>query len=360
LISKGSILLFYSFWLALAFSLPTSAQQPATASQEVVREFNPATNVFTRSAPYPIWALPALDIPSLATHGPIQVLYSESQYFASSTPAQLQLRAFRVNDQSTLKDVGQFAIEFVPAYEKLHLHSVRIIRGGVVTDKTPSVNVRFLQRETGFESGVYSGVVSATLVTADIRVGDIFYAAYTRVGSNPVFGDRNTQSSGWDTGAQTGLRRVVMTTTPDRPIAWQMYGDTDSKKVTPTITSHQGFVATVFEERNLAALTLEPQIPSDFIFGRYLQFSEFKNWHEVALWGSKLFPDNAQLPDEMLKQIKVWQALPTSSEKASAAPRWVQDEIRYFSVSIGESSHRPYTPLQVIARRYGDCKDKMA
>jgi Domain of Unknown Function with PDB structure (DUF3857) len=157
LISKGRTLLFYSFWLILAFSLPTYAQQPTAALQEVVREFKPATEAFTRSGPYPIWALPALDIPSLATHGPIQVLYSESQYLASSTPAQLQLRAFRVNDQSTLKDVGQFAIEFAPAYEKLHLHSVRIIRRGVVTNKTPSVNLRFLQRETGFEEHVAAG-----------------------------------------------------------------------------------------------------------------------------------------------------------------------------------------------------------
>src|SRR5262249_5331409 len=33
-------------------------------------------------------------------------------------------------------------------------------------------------------------------------------------------------------------------------------------------------------------------------------------------------------------------------------------EIRYFSVSLGESSHRPTAPSAVLKRRYGDCKDK--
>ena len=33
-------------------------------------------------------------------------------------------------------------------------------------------------------------------------------------------------------------------------------------------------------------------------------------------------------------------------------------EIRYYSVSLGESSHRPHTPAEVLRNRYGDCKDK--
>jgi hypothetical protein len=38
--------------------------------------------------------------------------------------------------------------------------------------------------------------------------------------------------------------------------------------------------------------------------------------------------------------------------------RFVQDEVRYFAVEIGENSHRPIEPASVFARRYGDCKDK--
>jgi len=36
----------------------------------------------------------------------------------------------------------------------------------------------------------------------------------------------------------------------------------------------------------------------------------------------------------------------------------VQSEVRYFSISLGENSHRPEVPDVVLRRRYGDCKDK--
>ena len=38
----------------------------------------------------------------------------------------------------------------------------------------------------------------------------------------------------------------------------------------------------------------------------------------------------------------------------------VQDEVRYFSASLGESSHRPKPAARTYAERLGDCKDKVA
>ena len=51
-------------------------------------------------------------------------------------------------------------------------------------------------------------------------------------------------------------------------------------------------------------------------------------------------------------------ALPSNEERVVAALEFVQSEIRYFSVSLGENSHRPASPDIVLKRRYGDCKDK--
>ncbi|MEP7100118.1 MAG: transglutaminase domain-containing protein, partial [Burkholderiales bacterium] len=53
-----------------------------------------------------------------------------------------------------------------------------------------------------------------------------------------------------------------------------------------------------------------------------------------------------------------WLRLPSRSDQASQALQWVQGEIRYYSVSLGESSHRPHSPAEVLKNRYGDCKDK--
>ncbi|MBV8467728.1 MAG: hypothetical protein JO218_17450, partial [Burkholderiales bacterium] len=63
-------------------------------------------------------------------------------------------------------------------------------------------------------------------------------------------------------------------------------------------------------------------------------------------------------PDELQRFVDETKQLPTPEARASAALQWVQDNIRYFSVSLGESSHRPYSPALVAERRFGDCKDK--
>ncbi|GAB4122006.1 MAG: hypothetical protein Fur0014_21510 [Rubrivivax sp.] len=57
----------------------------------------------------------------------------------------------------------------------------------------------------------------------------------------------------------------------------------------------------------------------------------------------------------MLRRLR---ALPTPEARASPALQWVQGEIRYWSVALGEGSHRPALPAEVVQHRWGDCKDK--
>jgi transglutaminase-like putative cysteine protease len=40
------------------------------------------------------------------------------------------------------------------------------------------------------------------------------------------------------------------------------------------------------------------------------------------------------------------------------AIRFVQDEVRYLGVETGINTHKPYPPSQILAQRFGDCKDK--
>jgi TPR repeat protein len=88
-----------------------------------------------------------------------------------------------------------------------------------------------------------------------------------------------------------------------------------------------------------------------------IQFSEYADWHGVAGWAAGLFPSVSRSP-ELDKLVATFRKEPSAEAQASAALQWVQDEIRYFSVSIGENSHRPMAPDAVLKRRFGDCKDK--
>jgi TPR repeat protein/transglutaminase-like putative cysteine protease len=113
----------------------------------------------------------------------------------------------------------------------------------------------------------------------------------------------------------------------------------------------------VFTERAFDALETESSIPSDYLTGRIFQFSEYGNWGEVAQWAASMFPDIQ--PSAALREVaRALDGAGTPAARAAAALHWVQNEVRYFSVSIGENSHRPQQPDTVLSRRYGDCKDK--
>jgi lipoprotein NlpI len=352
-------LLWLAAGLLAAPLLAQDAPAAAAAAAEVpVKEVQVAAGAFSRGTPLPTWAMPLAAPPATRRSQPVVIRLAETQMLADGAQAVLVHRATQINDKTSLGVIGQYPLHFVPQYQKLHLHLVQVLRGGETLDRTASVNVRFLEREIGLESGVYSGTVTAMLLLEDVRVGDTLRIAYSLEGHNPVFGDLFSDTASWDQGEATELRRVTLLYTPPRRIDWRLHGDHRSTRIRPEEVSHGPRRGLRFEERGLEPVEEEPSMPPDYFGFRFLQFSEHVDWHSVAQWAAGLFPAGAMLPDELQPLLQRLRQLPTPQERAAGALQWVQDEIRYFSVSLGESSHRPYGPAQVVQRRYGDCKDK--
>src|SRR5688572_16083674 len=115
----------------------------------------------------------------------------------------------------------------------------------------------------------------------------------------------------------------------------------------------------LFEESSLSVVQAEPYTPPEHTPYRYIQLSEFGSWEDVVAWAEKLFEVQDDPDDTEFKGIiEKLKARATDEERVVAALELVQAEIRYFSVSLGESSHRPALPKLVLRQRYGDCKDK--
>ena len=292
-----------------------------------------------------------------ARKDPVVMRLIETQAWVGDHPAVLLNRAIQVNEQSALGVIGQFGIDYFPAYQKLHLHRVAVLRGGKVLERTASVNTRLLERETGLDAGMYGGAVTLQLLLDDMRVGDTVWMTYTVEGSNPVFGKQWSDGFSWDAGIPIERRSLTVFHPAERPLYWRQLGDFKGATLAPAISRQAGTEKLRFDERALEALESEESVPAEYQAGRSLQMSEHADWHSVAVWASGLFPQTA--PGAALSALaQQFRQEATPAAQASAALRWVQDEIRYFSVSIGENSHRPQSPDTVLKLRYGDCKDK--
>jgi lipoprotein NlpI len=240
----------------------------------------------------------------------------------------------------------------------LQLHAVRLLRKNESLDRTASSTIRFLQRETGLEQGVYSGEVTASILVSDLRVGDTLEFAYSLHGQNPVFGGKFVETASWDQTFPTTLRRIIFTHRADKQISWRLIGDRKSKPVVPTEVVRGAMRRLVFEERSIAKVDVEPSTPPSYLAHRRVQFSEFPGWNDVVAWASTLFRRQGELSQDVREVIEKLRQRPTDEDRVVAALEFVQSEIRYFSVSLGESSHRPSQPDVVVNQRYGDCKDK--
>jgi transglutaminase-like putative cysteine protease/lipoprotein NlpI len=349
--------------IALLLALHAGAQAPASPAsapaETPLKEVSVTAASFARGLPVPAWA-DLLSLPAQPS-GPRRALtlrLDDTHLMVAETPVTLVNIAQQANDASVLGQIGQASIQFIPQYQRLVLHKVALQRGDQLIDHTATAPVRFLQREAGLEQGIYSGVITASLLLPDVRVGDTLLLQYSIEGANPIFGGRYAQGVPWQRTVPVQTRRVTLNLPEARTVQWKWIGDGAVSTIAPEITTRGGMRRLRFEERQMAAVELEPLLPRGTVPLRWLQFSEFADWAEVARWADGLFATDAVLPPELTPLLQRLQRLPSRADQASQALQWVQSEIRYYSVSLGESSHRPHTPAEVLRNRYGDCKDK--
>jgi hypothetical protein len=260
--------------------------------------------------------------------------------------------AIRIATRAAVEDVSQLQIDVDPAYEHLTLHGVWIHRGKRRINALHLRQVRLLQRETGLDSQMLDGTKTALLFLPDVRVGDVLEYSYTLRGRNPVFGAHAQLGATLQYEAAVGRRYVRFLWPEGRPVFLQVRGPGEQ----PVVGHRGGDVEYVSDHKNLPALPVEDGVPSSVEPLPRLELSDFGTWQEVSRWGAALYP-HAPLSPAMKKLVAGWRALP-EAERFLAALRFTQDEIRYLGLELGTNSHRPHAPAQVVARRFGDCKDK--
>jgi hypothetical protein len=104
------------------------------------------------------------------------------------------------------------------------------------------------------------------------------------------------------------------------------------------------------------AVSLVPPAGTQPRFGR-----SFKDWPEVALWLSQLADPQAAVTPEVASRAKeLTRDAATDYERIRAIGRYAQG-VKYVSIQMGlgrGGGYRPHAAADVLAKNYGDCKDK--
>ena len=256
--------------------------------------------------------------------------------------------------QAGVATLGEVEIEYSPEYQQLVLHRAELVRDGHVIDERKLATLRMIEQEPDSASRVYSGSVSALLVLSDVRPGDVVDVAYSLDGSNPILDGRFANHVRLGARAQARRIHVEVTSAADRPtLHWSVSGTAPA----PTDVLVDGKRVLTWDLKEVRPHPAEDRIPAEFAVPADLALSEFADWADVATWASKLYPP-APSPTLTAKAEELRRAAPTLEGAVLGAIHFVQDDVRYLSISMGPHSVKPHVPTAIYAQRFGDCKDK--
>ncbi|HEV7330386.1 MAG TPA: DUF3857 domain-containing transglutaminase family protein [Flavisolibacter sp.] len=264
-------------------------------------------------------------------------------------------KAVHILTDAGVQNQSQIAVDFDPSYQSLIFHTVRVVRNGKVIDKLQLSKIKTIQQEKDLDRNLYDGSLSSVIILDDIRKEDIIEYSYTLKGFNPIF--KNKYSALLETGfgvpVYTVFYRLLV------PKERQVTVKNNLTDIKPSVSSTATENVYEWKLSNAEAIRVEDNKPSWYDPYPMIMVSEFDSWAEVTAWASELFPFSLPLPDGLQKKVAEIKARHATQEaQVLAAMRFVQDDVRYMGIEMGVNSHKPHAPAQILAQRFGDCKDK--
>ncbi|WP_411340089.1 DUF3857 domain-containing protein [Sphingopyxis sp. J-6] len=249
---------------------------------------------------------------------------------------------------------GNISIAWNPASGPPIVHLVKVHRAGETIDVLEKASFEILRREDQLEAAKLDGILTAVLRVPDLRVGDELEVGLTTRVSDPTLGHndagllflgpspapgRYRLGLSWDKGLKPGIRM-----TPDMAAAAR--------------TSNSGVD---FSFDNPPMLTPPKDAPARYQWQRIVEFTDFADWAAISRHFAPLYTRAAAIPDGSVlvaEAGRIAAAHPRPLDRAAAALKLVQQDVRYIYVGLGNGNLTPATAEETWQRRYGDCKGK--
>lgn len=320
------------------------------------------------SDPAPAWAQPEVRIGTApagwvepipvpaggaSVDGPYEDLLDDRQIRVDGPYADRFVhRAYRLLTAAGVQDRSELVIELA-GDDALDWHFIRRMRGDTTEELLGPTSVRLIQPEARLHEGLYDGRRRAIVFLEDVRPGDRIEYAYTVRRRYAMFGGRFAGREWLGAGRPIRRARLRVTWPRRRELRAQLNGIPSSW----VKTNEPG--ALLIDTRDLPAVADVPfDAPAWHAPDPNVELSEFAGWADVAAWMTATYEEAARGGMPAAVPFDEIAAAPTLAGRVERALRFVQDDIRYLGLEMGERAVVPHPPSVVAERRFGDCKDK--
>src|SRR5437667_115060 len=250
---------------------------------------------------------------------------------------------------------GEQSFSYSGGSEKLTINWIRVVRpSGEVVSAKPAHEQESLA-PVALEAPVYSDEKVHRVTLSGVAPGTLVDWSYSVERVKPLVpGD---SYSGWrvTNGVLTRRSRLIV----DVPAS-----------VTPRIQEHNVHFKRLDDEsrgrrvytwatKDVQKIQGEPFAASPNTLSVHIDVAAPISWADLAKWYAGLstgrYALNPALETQLAEHVKDAHTL---EDSLRAVHRWVSQDFRYVSLSLGIGGYLPRMPAQVLETRYGDCKDK--
>ncbi|MGE4305712.1 MAG: DUF3857 domain-containing protein [Novosphingobium sp.] len=310
-----------------------------------------------QTGPVPKWAAQSepMAVPADAG-GAVFIRRHETQVHLDDK-GQLHYSSYRIRIlHPNALQLGNLSLTWNPAAGSPVLHVIKIHREGEVVDILKKASFEILRREDQLEEARLDGNLTAVLRVPDLRVGDEIEFGATLRASDPTLG-RN----------DAGLLFLAPEPAPGRyhlRLSWEEGHEPAVKMAGEMMrVARKGAKTIDYRFDNPVVLTLPKDAPARYQWQRVVEYSSFSDWQAISRLFAPLFTTTSKLSaNSAVKReaARIAASHANPLERASAALKMVQKDVRYIYVGLNGGNLTPTSADETWRRRYGDCKAKTA
>jgi tetratricopeptide (TPR) repeat protein len=283
------------------------------------------------------------------------ILYASSTYLVEpdGTIETIVHDVTRLNGRKGVEKLGEYRnIAYDPAYETLTLNTAVIHKAD---GHDALIEARDVQlRDVATDYQVYDHQKQLVISFPHLEVGDVFEVKWTTRGKNPehagqfftryAFGDVTYPC------VTDELRVRLPKTTPFKYASFV-------GKIEPARTEDKDQVLYLWKSVHNQQLPQDENLPSKEDLRAGVACSTFPSWEAVGKWKMDLRKEAWVCSLDVHETGQdATKGLSDPIARASALVYWMRRNIRYVSAGATHD-FTPHRPSEILANRYGDCKD---
>jgi transglutaminase-like putative cysteine protease len=261
----------------------------------------------------------------------------------------------QILQQDAVEDWAEQSFSYTSGREKLTINWIRVLKpdGAVISDK-PTHEQESLS-QVAMEAPVYSDAKVHHVSLGGVAPGTLIDYSYTVERLKPVMpGDFY---SGWSVTTSHLVRRSRLIV--DVPVSMTPRIQENNLHFPRRVAEAHGRRVYTWATADVPKLEVEPYfaVPNSLFVG--IDVSGPIGWADIGHWYADLSRDRYQdTPDLVARLADVERGARSGEDSLHQLYRWVAQDFRYVSLSLGIGGYQPRLPASVLQTKYGDCKDK--